>query len=294
MSLHKFSFEFCRLGCDWEVHYFSDKEIISLSGEILSIIDHFCDVFSRFNPNSTLSKLNQNRTLVVDDEFLQLFELSELFYKATDHIFNPLATPAHFGYTKDFADGEFSVPTSKTPNFNFSEIQRTENKIVLSPGQILDFGGLGKGFLIDGLSATLRGVSNHFMINGGGDVWAEGGKPDGNAWRVAIETPSSESISKIIEVHTGAVATSGTTKKKWGNFHHIIDPFQKKPAQNIPQNLTVVTESTCIADVGATTMICSPKENHEKISKKLKLEYGYFENETFFQSDGFSQFLSGH
>jgi thiamine biosynthesis lipoprotein len=284
--LEKFTFTFYRLGCDWEIQYFACEEAVGLSGEILKHVDHFCDVFSRFDANSMLSRLNGERTLKVSGEFLRLFERADDFYKKTGGIFNPLATPAHFGYTKNFDDGVFSQPDSVAPNLNWNEIVCKGETLSLAQGQILDFGGIGKGYLIDELRPLLKACSQHFMINGGGDVWVEGGKPDGAPWYVAVETPVSGEIEHVIAKQTGAVATSGTTKRKWGEYHHLIDSRSGDPARNIPLGLTVSAASATIADVAATTLICSPVSEYHDLAQRLGVEYGYFSSGEFIHTDG--------
>lgn len=244
--------------------------------KILRNIDHFCDLFSRFDPNSILSKLNASGIFELNDEFLRVFNLADFYYKKTWWVFNALATPAHFGYTKSFDEWIFSQKNSEEMNFNWDEIKVEWKKISLAKWQILDFWGLGKWFLVDELAVFLRTVSKHFLINGGGDIWAEGWKPDWSAWQIAIEKPFTDEVLEVIEKHTWAIATSGPTKRKWWDCHHIIDAIQKKPAKNIPQSLTVCADSVLLADVWATTLICSRQKDYENIAEKLRLEYRFF------------------
>lgn len=272
MTLTPYSFTLAGLGTHWEFYYFAQEESPFLKERILRAMDHFCDLFSRFDPHSVLSQLNADSHFTVNNEFMMLFRLAEEYVRITEGIFNPLATPAHFGYTTNFDDGVFTPPARYIPNFHWEQIQTIGNTITLAPHQILDFGGIGKGYLIDELSALLRTISGHFMINGGGDIWVEGGKPDGDLWHVAIENPTGTEPMKIISLHTGAVATSGTTKRKWANAHHIISTRSKKPAEHIPESLTVTAPSTFLADVAATTLLCTPKEDYERMIKVLGVE----------------------
>lgn len=270
-----YSLSFYRLGSDWSIQYFADKEIANLKKEIVERVDAFCAVFSRFDPDSILSHLNAKRTLEVTDEFMELFSYANNLYVLTDGVFNALASPAHFGYTHSYDEGVFGGPSGELPNYRWEDIYIKGNAITLAPGQLLDFGGVGKGYLVDILVKKMREVSGHFVINGGGDIWVEGGKPDAGPWYVGLELVDDAPISYSIPMITGAIATSGTWRRSWGGHHHLVDSKKNQTPKHIPQTLTVRASSTALGDAAATTLILTPPEKYDDMARKLGVDYGY-------------------
>lgn len=271
MPLYQIQFE--KLTCDWDIQYFTPEPQPDLDIKILRYIESFSDQISRFDPHSLLSRLNEKRTLRVNRLFLDLLERSLYFNDLTNGVFNPLASPAHIGYRQSFYEEDFESPIDTLINLNLQELKVEDNQVSLAPGQILDFGGLGKGYLVDQLVSFLHGVSNHFLINAGGDIYAFGGKPDGQPWTVAIEAPNQETLEEpVISVVTGGVASSGTYKRHWGNQkHHIVDPTQSDSAQTDHQRVTVLTSDCTTADALATSLIIMGKASGQTLAEKMGL-----------------------
>jgi thiamine biosynthesis lipoprotein len=80
-------------------------------------------------------------------------------------------------------------------------------------------------------------------VAAGGDVAIRGG--------AAVGLPG----GAIVHVHSGGVATSGTTQRRWRRGgrvqHHLLDPRTGRPARSRWYEVTVVAGTCLAADVAA-------------------------------------------
>ena len=128
-----------------------------------------------------------------------------------------------------------------------------------STGQSIDLGGIGKGFAGD----RIREVFKCFDItsaysNLGGNVVTLGAKPDGRPWRVGIQHPRREQeLVGAVAVVDQTVVTSGDyqryfTDEQGKRCHHILDPKTGYPAESGLMSVTIVSESSLVADALST------------------------------------------
>lgn len=113
-----------------------------------------------------------------------------------------------------------------------------------------DLGGIAKGYMVDAMAGVLRQKGHrHFLINAGGDLWAEG-KDHGKPWAIAIQDPTGppgQAITTLWFSNQG-IATSGTYER--GN--HIMNPSTHRPADPVYSSVSVIAETTEAADALAT------------------------------------------
>lgn len=126
----------------------------------------------------------------------------------------------------------------------------------------LDLSGIAKGHAVDRVAALLdsRGIES-YLIEVGGELAARGRKPDGSAWRVAIEKPQigSRDVFRVIDLENRAIATSGDYRNFFDDggqrFSHAIDPRNGQAVQNGLASVSVVADSTMAADALSTSMM---------------------------------------
>lgn len=129
---------------------------------------------------------------------------------------------------------------------------------------MLDLSGIAKGFGVDELARVMGafGVKS-WLVGIDGEMRAYGSKPDGRPWAVAREKPSvgMRDIDGLIELHDGAVATSGTYRHAMEiggqRMSHTIDPRTGSPLANDLAAVTVLAESCMVADAWATALMVS-------------------------------------
>jgi thiamine biosynthesis lipoprotein len=120
--------------------------------------------------------------------------------------------------------------------------------------------GLVKGWVADRAASRLAELAGaSFCLNAGGDVVvggtaAEAGDGPGDPWRVGIQDPRDRSrIAEVVELHHGAVATSGTAARG----AHLYDPVAGTFVDRAG-SVTVIGPTLMWADVWATALFVGP------------------------------------
>ena len=140
---------------------------------------------------------------------------------------------------------------------------------------LLDLGGLAKGYAGERLLEIMedRGVPAA-VLDLGGDVALWGTKPDG-AWHVAIKDPASGvDYLGVLESEGGRfIMTSGVYERYFEEngvqYHHVIDPRTRRPADSGLVSATVVCESGVWADALATACCVMGTERALELRERL-------------------------
>lgn len=139
----------------------------------------------------------------------------------------------------------------------------------------LDLGGIAKGYGIDRATAALRGRGvAHAIVTVGGDLYALGNAPGGDAWRVGIRSPHDPTaLAATLEVSDRAVATSGDYERyfQWHGvrYHHLIDPETAAPRRTPVHSTTVLADRCIDADAAATAVFGMPREEAVRTARRL-------------------------
>jgi thiamine biosynthesis lipoprotein len=230
--------------------------------------------FSRFRPDSELSRFNARSKPAFEASELMLTLLSEArrFCELTGGIFEP-ATLDHLeasGYDRSFEQlSRFTVTPrsagSRSHGIAALEIDTARRSVTLPLGIRIDLGGIAKGFIVDQVAAQLTPACD-YLVDAGGDIFAAGIGDDGRPWRVGVGDPFAPGRNlQIVELRDAAIATSSVVSRRWrttsGDAHHIIDPRTGFSANNDVACTTVIAASTTAADVFAkTALILGPDE----------------------------------
>jgi FAD:protein FMN transferase len=125
----------------------------------------------------------------------------------------------------------------------------------------VDFNSIGAGYAVDRISARLAelGVSS-YLVEATGELRAQGHKPDGSAWRIAIEAPleHQQVAEKILPLDGYGVSTSGDYHNYFEQdglrYSHSLDPQTGAPIRHTLAQVTVVDRSVQRAD-GLSTLL---------------------------------------
>ncbi len=198
--------------------------------------------FTRFLRDSELSQLNagQGRYTPVSPEMFAMLEAALWAYDESEGLVNAAVLPALLaaGYDRPFSQGlnqpasVIAVQTAPLPDV--LRLDAPTRSAAVAPGVALDLGGIAKGFLADQLIDEL---GDNAVCNLGGDLRVRGSGPDGDGWHIGLCDRT------IVALTEGAVATSGVTRRRWGQgMHHLIDPRTGLPARTDLLEASVVTD----------------------------------------------------
>jgi thiamine biosynthesis lipoprotein len=251
-------------------------------------VDAFEKQYSRFLPDSELTQFNKRagERIAISAGLRSLLIAARGLAEETDGLYNPFILPAlqQVGYI-----GSWPQPETHNQATDFTD--RTivpASKLVIGSSwakipknSALDFGGIGKGYLLDELAAKLtKEQLSGYWLSLGGDIICEGYDVNGQPWCVAVQSAveTSKNIDTISN-HGGkrlAIATSGTTKrqglKDGKTWHHIVDPRTGQSADTNVITATVTADQGVIADVYAKCIvIAGPKQAQlYKESRKIR------------------------
>jgi len=125
----------------------------------------------------------------------------------------------------------------------------------------VDFNSIAAGYAVDRIAARLLelGVSS-YLLEVTGELKAQGRKPDGSAWRIAIEAPleHQQVAEKILPLDGYGVSTSGDYHNYFEQdglrYSHTLDPQSGAPIRHTLAQVTVVDRSVQRAD-GLSTLL---------------------------------------
>lgn len=243
-----------RLGADQERR---------LAQEVAEIFAESERRFSRFRPESELSRLNRSgRLMPASASFLAALGRAKYFSRLTGGRFNPAIGGALIaaGYDRSFESrGEHCRSTLDAPHpvmpLHRVAIDHRRRSVTLPPGVSLDLGGFIKGWTVD---QAARLLTPNAALDAGGDALLRGAGPDGRGWIVDVEDPTDPTRDVLtLRVRDRAVATSAPNRRRWrtpdGEMHHLIDPGTGRPSDSDLAQVTVLADSVEAAEVLAKT-----------------------------------------
>ena len=241
--------------------------------------------------DSELSRLNRSGTLRLSPEPRRILEAALSLCRETDGALDITVYPVVKAW--GFTTGDYRVPSPQelaalldAVDYTGVRVQEDGTVILPSEGQ-LDLGSVAKGYLGDVLCAMLResGVE-HAMLNLGGNIQVMGGKPDGSDWSIGIRDPEGDGLLGTLELHEGAVITSGGYERYFtdedGNlWWHIMDPRTGMPARSGLVSVTVLGAQGLVCDALSTALFVMGEEGalaywqaHREVELALVTEDG--------------------
>lgn len=224
--------------------------------------------FSRFIASSELSLLNAfvGSSVAVSRDMAEVLGLALEQHRATGGLFDPAILPdlerAGYDRTFDELDPDAARPEASTHG-TFADL-RCDGRTVRTPRDVrIDLGGIVKGWTADRIAEQLACVGP-VLVDLGGDVAVRGAPPGDSAWTVAVEDPAGGPALAALRVASGAVATSGTYRRRWtgasGTMHHLIDPRTGRPAASDLVAVVALHPRAAIADVWAKCVLLEQPE----------------------------------
>jgi thiamine biosynthesis lipoprotein len=250
--------EFDAIGTHWWLECLDGGVFtVALKRKIAATVKQFDQRYSRFREDSLVAELYRTGRLSHPPaEMIRMLQFARQMYDATDGAFDITVgnTLHRLGY------GKRSIAKQRNTSNYWNEMIITPVEIRYPDGVMLDFGGFGKGLLIDQIVRDLKLAGVHeFIVNGGGDLYVESSKPV----RFVLENPYDQASSiGHVDIMRGALAASNTIKRSWdteaGTKHHIIDPQLGDSSTSDIVASYVRADSALIADTLATIAILRP------------------------------------
>jgi FAD:protein FMN transferase len=279
-------------GTSYQITYYAESAIIS-SRSISQLFSELDSSLSIYKPYSLINKFNNSANgLIMDDHLFKVVQRSMKIWKESEGVFDisilPIVEVWGFGPNK-----HSKVPTdteiARALACSGSDKLRIEGKRLIKtmPCLKIDVNGIAQGYSVDVIAKHLeiKGIHN-YLIEIGGEIRVKGRKQPGNQlMRIGIEQPAEKGndepiIQKVIELHGGAITTSGNYRKFIENgskkLSHLMDPKTGRPIDNKMISVTVKTRDAMSADGYDNVLIGLGIEKSFDFLKKHKGLEAYF------------------
>jgi|GEM_PF-1951060 len=291
-----------------------------LAQEVMQLVINqfmrFQETYSRFLPTSKLSKVNahfadpekEKKPIKVDSEFAAILTRALKLAEYSNGAFDPTIYDllvAH-GYENSFNAKEIQEKADPARADGLAKTRPTWQEVTLQVGkqegsynltlaanQKLDFGGIGKGWVIDLAAVIFRKYQvENFLIDAGGDISGAGTdlfteKP----WQIdlALTLPNQEPkyLHYYLNISGESVACSGVSARRAGKFHHLLDPKTGQPVNEVWQTFISAPDATT-ADTLTTLLSIMGPDSVDKLCQDFKVEAMYVAAEgKLYASDNF-------
>jgi thiamine biosynthesis lipoprotein len=257
----------------------SDATVVVMGGppgaadEARRRLDHLEALWSRFRPDSEISRLNEagGAPVAVTPETLHLVERALEAWRLTGGSYDPtvLGDVLRAGYTVTFeslpALPDSSALARTTLRIGAGGI-RTDpmaGTVQLPRGVGFDPGGIGKGLAADlAVEELLAAGAEGACVNVGGDLRVAGRGPAADpddpspdaGWVIGVEDPLGGGTAPLLGVGNGGIATTSRLRRRWTGpdgrpAHHLVNPRTGRPADTGLAAVTVVASEAWRAEV---------------------------------------------
>lgn len=212
---------------------------------------------------SEIAKLNQGQSVLLSEDTRKILQkartISEQTGGAVDISIYPLVQA--WGFTT----GEYTVPsaeqiTTLLPRVGYQKIPVPSEEMRLPVGMQLDLGAIAKGYASEQSIRILQdsGVENA-IVSLGGNVQTLGARPDGEPWKIAIQSPDGQDSAGTLQIQgEAAVITSGDYQRYFERdgvrYHHILNPKTGYPANSTLASVTIIAQDAVRADGLSTAL----------------------------------------
>lgn len=287
-------------GSTYHITYF-DSLNRNFQPEIEKILQDFDKSVSTYLPTSIISQINSNKKNVkVDRYFIACFNKAKEVWKNTNGAFDPTVYPLVNAW--GFGPGkkqkiEKRVIDSLLKFVGFDLIELKGKKIIKKdPRVALDFNAFAQGYSVDVVSEFLntKGIKA-YMVEIGGEVYANGKKSNSSNWTIGIEKPIDNKeyanpLKAIVKLENLAIATSGNYRRfvieDGIKYAHHLDPKTGYPTKNNLLSASIFAKDCMSSDANATGVLVLGLEKAKEFlnaHKELQAYLIYSDNQGNYQ-----------
>lgn len=290
------------MGTTWQVTAYTDTtRAPELRARIDTRLGELIAQMSAWEPDSDLSRFNRadtNTWHTLPPDLFAVIQHAKALSEQTQGAYDPTIAPLVEAWGFGAQRAPRSAPPSEGEILAAQAVVGAErlhldvpNRRALQAGEVqLDVNSLAPGYAVDAIAALLHEAGiDAFLVELGGEMRGAGRKPDGSAWRVAVERPDllNEDFDTIIELTDAALGTSGDYRVGFMHagrrYSHTLDPRTGAPVDHALAAVTVIADSAMAADArAAALLVLGPdegmafaREHHLAAVFTLRTDTGY-------------------
>jgi len=285
---------------------------IDLQEKITEKFNEYNRMFSTYDKESIISKINKNEPVELSNEFIICYEKAVEVSKITNGAFDitagAMVNAWGFGpeekkkMTQEKVDSLIEIT-------GFQKIKLENGQIIKeNPNIKIDMSAIAKGYTSDLIANFLaeNGCKN-YMVEIGGEVAAKGINERGKTWTIGINKPDendilgSTGLQAKVKLTDHGLATSGNYRNFYvedgKKYAHTIDPKTGYPVQHSILSSTVVANDCMTADAFATAFMVLGLDSSIEITRnetEIEVFFIYADeqgNNQVYMSDGFGEYI---
>ena len=267
-------------GTTYHITYQYDDD---LQPEIEAKMQEVDNSLSMFNKESTISLVNNNQPVELNEMFVEVFQQAQKISEDTNGAFDitvaPLVNAWGFGFKNEQMPDKHAVD-SLMAIVGYQKVSYDGKHIIKRDPRItLDCSAIAKGYGVDVVARLLeeKGIDN-YMVEIGGEVVTHGISEKRVPWKIGVTKPTDDPLQEGNELQTvlnltdKAMATSGNYRnfyyKGKRKYAHTIDPKTGYPVQHSILSATVLTNRCMRADAYATAFMVMGFEGAKKVLER--------------------------
>lgn len=266
-------------GTIYNITYQHDR---NLKAEIETALHRFDGSLSPFNDTATITRINRNEAVVPDTFFTNVFRRSMEISEETDGAFDitvaPLVNAWGFGFKQGrFPDSLMVDSLLQLTGYRKASLTPEGEVLKQDPRMMFSCSAVAKGYAVDVIAQLLeRAGCRNFMVDIGGEVVVRGRNARNELWRIGINKPVDDSLSRnqelqmVLHMQDIGIATSGNYRnyyyKDGKKYAHTIDPRTGYPVQHSILSATVIARDCMSADAYATAFMVMGLEEAERFT----------------------------
>lgn len=274
------------MGTYYKLTYSNDNPIEQ--GSIDSILLVINQEMSTYIEDSYISLFNQAEQSIADipEHFEKVYDYAEEVYEISGGAFDPTLMPIinywGFGYTSKQAIKQVDSSRIRAlmEHVGFDNLDMQSDRLAKrSPELELDFSAIAKGYAVDVIADFLADNSiKNFLVDIGGESYAEGVNDKQRKWTLGINTPSSEAgyadFMLRLNIDKKGLATSGNYRNFYDvdgeKYGHTIDAKTGYPFKTNLLSSTILANNCMQADALATACMAIGLEKSLELINKVK------------------------
>jgi thiamine biosynthesis lipoprotein len=252
---------------------------------------------SNYRKDSVIEQFNALETTepqAVGDEIVKLIEIARKVSVASDGCYDLSIKPLFdlWGFNKD----KLTPPDNNTlqntlKQVGFNQLEAVDNSHLRKkiPTLKIDLSSIAQGYSVEKIAGLLeeQGIKN-YLVEIGGELQTRGNKPDGTAWRVAVEKPisSERTMHKVVTINGSeplAVMTAGTYRHYFDlngkRYSHILDAKKGIPVDHTTVSVTVIHNNPTEADAWDTALLCMGRQAGMEVANKAGISVLFIEQQ---------------
>jgi len=260
------------MGTTYTVKFYTNENMDSAwqyKSDVDAVLVRINEQMSTYDSESELSRFNQlpiNTEMQISSDLAYVIDQAVMISKMSngeyDVTVGPLVNLWGFGPGKkvDTLPSDEDI-VSAQQKIDFAAIELNGQTLSKTKDIYIDLSSIAKGYGVDKLAKKLEQLGiESYLVEVGGEIVSKGLKPDGEPWRVAIESPNGghSVIQKVVELTDVAIATSGDYRNYFERngirYSHTINPKTGKPITHRLVSVTVIEKNATLADGFATAI----------------------------------------